>query len=121
MLVEKEQVFDPHQGSSLSDTTEEAVDDTGSEVRIEAGRRRGPDACAYHDGLEEEEDGQASEETRQGDDEETARSDSEEVTDDRALGRRLRKMPLTAWRRPWAISDFRFRGLVTENNNNNDK
>ena len=95
MLVKKEQVFDPHQGSPLSHATEEAIDDAGSEVRIEVGRRRGPDACAYHDGLEEEDDRQASKEARKGYDEEAARSNGEEVADHRALSRRLCKMPLT--------------------------
>ena len=94
MLVEEEEILDPHQGSSLPYAAEEAIDDAGGEVGVETGGGRGPDACAYHDALEEERDGQAPEETGEGDNEESARSYGEEVANNSALDGGLCQMPL---------------------------
>ena len=94
MLVEEEEIFDPHQGSSLAHAAKEAVDDASSKIGIETVGGCGPGACAHHDGLEEERDGQAPKEASEGDDDETAGSDGEEVANDRALHRGWRQIPL---------------------------
>ena len=99
MLVEEEEILDPHQGSSLPHAAEEAIDDAGGEVGVETGGGRGPDACAYHNALEEERDGQAPEETGEGDNEESARSDGEEVAHNGALHGGLRQIPLAVMTR----------------------
>ena len=95
MLMEEEQVLDPHQGSTLSHTAKEAIDDARSQVRVKGGGDCRPDACAYHDTLKEEDDRQAPEETRQGDDEQPTCPNGEEVANHSALCRGLRQMPLT--------------------------
>ena len=94
MLVEEEEILNPHQGSSLTHAAEQAVDDAGSKVGVQTGGGCGPDACAHHDGLEEERDGQAAKKAGEGDDEKTARSDGEEVANNRPLHRGLRRIPL---------------------------
>ena len=94
MLVEEEEIFDPHQGSSLAHAAEEAVDDASSKVGVETVGGCGPGARAHHDGLEEERDGQAPKEASEGDDDEAAGSDGEKVTNDRALHRGWRQIPL---------------------------
>ena len=94
MLVEEEEIFDPHQGSSLTHAAEETVDDAGGKVGVEGGRGCRPDACAHHDGLKEERDRQAAKVVGEGDDEKTAGSDGEEVANNRPLHRGWRQMPL---------------------------
>lgn len=85
MLVEEEEILDPHQGPSLPHTAEEAIYDARSKVGVEARGGRRPDACTDHDGLEDERDWQASKEAGESDDEESACSNGEEVTHNRVL------------------------------------
>lgn len=98
--MEEEQILDPHEGSSLADAAEEAIDNAGSKVGVETGCGRRPDAGADHDGLEEERDRQTSEKTSESDDEESASSNGEEVANHRALHRGLSQMPLPTMPRP---------------------
>lgn len=54
MFVEEEQIFYPHQRSSLAHAAEEAIDDAGGEVRVKGGRGCRPRTGSEEDGLEDE-------------------------------------------------------------------
>lgn len=50
--MEKEEILNPHQGTSLPHAVEEAIDDACSEVGVEARGGRRPNARTYYHGLE---------------------------------------------------------------------
>ena len=90
MLVEEEEILDPHQRPPLAYAAEEAIDNASREIGVETRGGGRPDAGADPDALEEERDGQAPEKTGEGDDEEATRSEGEELANHGALYRCLR-------------------------------
>lgn len=94
MLMEKEEILNPHQGTSLAHATEEAIDDACSKVGVETRSGCRPDACAYHNGLEEKGDRQASKVIGESNDKDSARSNREQITHNGMLHLGRRQVPL---------------------------
>ncbi|KAI4198041.1 MAG: hypothetical protein LQ350_005552 [Teloschistes chrysophthalmus] len=113
VLVKKEEILDPHQGSPLANAAEEAIDDASCKIGVERSRGRRPHARADHDGLEEKGDGQTPKEVCEGDHEQAACSDGEQVTDNSTLHSSLCQMPLTTMR---PHQSFHFFNLMTTRN-----
>lgn len=93
MLVEEEEVLDPHQGAALGSASDETVQDPCDDEGLEACRCSGPGTCHKGESLKEEQDGQSSEVVRNGHDEETADSQTEDIADYRLLYIVLRSLP----------------------------
>ena len=85
MLVEEEQVLDPHERAALAHAAEEAVEHARGQVRVEVRRRRRPRARTHHHGLEDQGDRQPAEVRGQRHHHQPAGADHEDVAHDGLL------------------------------------
>ncbi len=96
MLVEEEEVFDPHQCAPLGGTGHETIQNTCCDEGLQARRCSRPGTCCQRERLKEEDDGQSSKVVGEGHDNETADSQTENVADNGFLHIVLSLVPLTA-------------------------
>ena len=98
MLMEEEQVLDPHESSTLADWAEKAIDDAGGKVALKRRRGRWPGTRCKEDGLKEKGDGQAAGIVGQSDNEKSTGADCEDVAHDCPLDGSWRHVPLSVVR-----------------------
>ena len=80
VLVEEVHVFDEHEAAGGGGGGEEAIEDAGGHVTVEAGRCGAPGGRAQREALEDQEDGETAEVGGPPDDEETAGTKHKDVT-----------------------------------------